>query len=153
MEQSVLQANHLKGIVHPKMSVLSSFTLPPVWHSLVVVLFHKVKVNGGSVLFWTPLTFIVWAKIFKIFQESFMFLRSHMGLEWHEGKWWWILNFWVNCPFNSLMHISNSDHSFWLLGHNWLCFLLCGSASRGLPGRRAGSYCKTGERRNGEARH
>ncbi len=116
------QKRQLKGIVHPKMKILSSFTHPQVVPNLYECLCsaeHKWRYseecrkqsNSGapltSIVFfsyygsqWCPKT--AWLQtFFKI--SSFVFGRTKKFIQvWNYlrvSKWWQNFHFWVNYPF------------------------------------------------------
>ncbi len=114
----------VKGIVHPKMKILSSFTHPQVvpnlyeclcsaghkrryfWRLFVTRLFwgtidfhsRKPKYYGSQ---WCPRT-ALFPSFFRI--SSFVFSRTNTFIQvWNYlrvSKWWQNFHFWVNYPFN-----------------------------------------------------
>ncbi len=138
----------LKGIVHPKMKILSSFTHPQVvpnfyeflcsaehkgrffWRKFVIRLFwgtidfHSRKKNYyGSQ--WCPRT-ALFPTFFRI--SSFVFSRTKKFIKvWNYlrmSKWWQNFHFWVNYPFKSLGYICSIAKNT-LYGSKLLIFLLC----------------------------
>ncbi len=131
----------LKGIVHPKMKILSSFTqvhtqvLPsssskPVWISLFCRTQRKIFWRKFVTrLFWHIVDFhsrkkkyygsqrcprtALFPTFFKI--SSFVFSRTKTFIQvWkylRGSKWWPYLYFWANCPFNP---------SYFLPEHQWV---------------------------------
>ncbi len=119
----------LKGTVHPKMKILSSFTHPqvdPNLYECVCSAEHKGRYSEecgklsssgapltSTVLFfsyygsqWCPKT--AWLQtFFKI--SSFVFSRTNTFIQvWiylRMSKWWQNFHFWVNYPFKSLWGI------------------------------------------------
>ncbi len=97
--------SHVKGIVHPKMKMLSSFPHPHVVPNLYIFLYveHKIRYFEEPYSCWSPLTCIVreinildygsqWGAstvwlptFFKVF-FIFNMRKSHTGLEWHEDE-------------------------------------------------------------------
>ncbi len=113
---------HVKGIVHPKMKILSSFTHPQVVPNLYECVYsaeHKGRYSeecGKRSSSGAPLTSIVffsyygsqwcpktaWLQtFFKI--SSFVFSRTKTFIQvWNYlrmSKWWQNVHFWVNYPF------------------------------------------------------
>ncbi len=107
----------LKGIVHPKMKILSSFTHPvfPNLYEWFVLLNTKediLKNEGNRAVLdqsicisyyrsqWCPKT--AWLQsFFRI--SSFVFSRTETFIQvwkYWESKWWQNIQFRVNCPFN-----------------------------------------------------
>ncbi len=121
--QKNLEQTLLKGIVHPKMKILSSFTHPQVVPNLYECLCsteHKGRYSeecGKQSSSGAPLTSIVfffsyygsqwcpktaWLQtFFKL--SSFVFGRTKTFIQvWNYlrvSKWWQNFNFWVNHPF------------------------------------------------------
>ncbi len=112
-----------KGIVHPKMKILSSFTHPqssskPVWISLFCRAQRKIfwrkfvtRLFWGTIDFhsrkkkyygsqWCPRT-ALFPTFFRI--SSFVFSRTrHSYRTWNYlrvSNWWQNFHFWVNYPF------------------------------------------------------
>ncbi len=119
----------LKGIVHPKMKILSSFTHPQVVPNLyecVCSAEHKGRYSeecGKQSSSGAPLTSIVlfsyygsqwcpkraWLQtFFKI--SSFVFGRTNKFIQvWNYlrvSKWWQNFHFWVNYPFNTVTYLT-----------------------------------------------
>ncbi len=118
-------AGCLKGIVHLKMKILSSFTHPQVFPnlyeclcstehngiyseecgkqsssgalltSIIYIFFHTMEVNGAAK---QPVTNF----LFRIY--FFVFSRINKQIQvWNYmkvSKWWQNFNYWVNYPFN-----------------------------------------------------
>ncbi len=115
----------LKGIVHPKMKILSSFTHPQVVPNLYECLCsveHKGKYSeecGKQSSSGAPLTSIVFffsyygsqwcpktARLQTFFKiASFVFRRTKKFIQvWNylrASKWWQNFHFWVNYPFKT----------------------------------------------------
>ncbi len=103
----------LKGKVHPKMKILSSFTHPQVVPNLYECLCsaeHKGRYSeecGKQSSSGAPLTsivffFLLWKSMMpqnnlvtNVLQNIFLCVR-HLT----ESKWWQNFHFWVNYPFN-----------------------------------------------------
>ncbi len=119
----------LKGIVHTKMQILSSFNLKyfQTCMNVFVLLNTKEDIlkNVGNSSSGEPLTSIVfffyygsqwcpktaWLQIFfKI--SSFVFSRTKIFIQvWKYlkvSKWWHNLHFWVNYTFKSTIYNKNS---------------------------------------------
>ncbi len=109
----------LKGTVHPKMKILSSFTHPQVVPNLYECLFcwtqRKIFWRMWETLqFWIIVFFFfyygsqwcpktAWLQtFFKI--SSFVFRTKKFIQVWNYlrvSKWWQNFHFWVYCPFKS----------------------------------------------------
>ncbi len=120
--QNALRCNAflLKGIVHPKMKILSSFTHPQVVPNLYECLCsaeHKGRYSeecGKQSSSGTPVFFFLQWKsmapqnslVTNFLQNIFLCVRQnkeiHTGLELLEGEFksWKNFHFWVNYPFN-----------------------------------------------------
>ncbi len=116
----LLSCSDLKGIVHPKMKILSSFTHPQVvpnlWMSLFCWTKEDILKNVGKEQSGAPLTsivffFLLWKSIVP--QNSLVtnFLQNlplcsqnkEFIQVWNYlrvSKWWHNFHFWVNYPFN-----------------------------------------------------
>ncbi len=141
----------VKGIVHPKMKILSSFTHPQVVPNLFECLCsaeHKGRYPeecGKQSRSGAPLTSIVfffsyygsqwcpktaWLQtFFKI--SSFVFGRTKKFIQvWNYlrvSKWWQNFHFWVNYPLNSvLIHFRMLQCEIALAYLNWIinCVLI-----------------------------
>ncbi len=102
-----------KGIVHPKMNILSSFThthVVPNLHEFLSYAEHKRWYFEEANSCWSPLTSngshlgpttVLLPAFFKI--SSFMFnIRKKSVQDWNDmrvSKWWQNVHFWVNYPF------------------------------------------------------
>ncbi len=137
----------LKGIVHPKMKILSSFTHPQVVPNLYECLCsaeHKGRYSEecgkqsssgaplNSIVFfssygsqWCPKT--AWLQtFFKI--SSFVFGRAKKFIQgWNYlrvSKWWQNFYFWVNYPFNDgfvyYKQLFPSQDVNWWAGVMWI---------------------------------
>ncbi len=126
----------LKGIVHPKMKILSSFTHPQVVLNLYECLCSAEHKGRYSEECWkqsssgAPLTSIVfffsyygsqwcpktaWLQtFFKI--SSFVFGRTKKFIQvWNYlrvSKWWQNFHFWVNYPFKSLGYVCSNSQKY-----------------------------------------
>ncbi len=131
----------LKGVVHPKNVILSSFTQlssftpssssKPVWMSLFCRTQRKIfwrmweteqfwgTIDLHSIFFsyygsqWCPKT--AWLQtFFKI--SSFVFGRTKTFIQvWNYlrvSKWWQNFHFWVNYPFKSLGYICSNSQNY-----------------------------------------
>ncbi len=117
----IYMRDRLKGIVHPKMKILSSFTQPQIVPTCmnVFVLLNTRQIFWRKFvtrLFWGTIDFhrgkkILWKSMvpqncsfptfFKI--SSFVFSRTKTFIQvWNYlrvSKWWQNFHFWVNYPF------------------------------------------------------
>ncbi len=135
----------IKGIVHPKMKILSSCTHPQVVPNLyecVCSAEHKGRYSeecGKHSSSGAPLTSIVfffsyygsqwcpktaWLQtFFKI--SSFVFSRTNKFIQaWNYlrvSKWWQNFHLWVNYPFNYTKLI------IWLSRLGWITFMIASS--------------------------
>ncbi len=139
----IFRAVKVKGTVHPKIKILSSFTHPQVvpnlyevicsaeqnirkifWRKFVTRLFwgtidfHSRNKNGSQ---WCPRT-ALFPTFFKI--SSFVFSRTKTFIQvWNYlrvSKWWQNLHFWVNYPFNMLTKDINKMFNMALTIQSWI---------------------------------